>query len=120
MPATAPLTGQFYQWSPTSPPAMRQAGPEPAPGAAPEPLTERLNLRLGELRAAGYEIRWITASLEALTTLLSEGGDQAIMMDPDPARDVAWYGRHEIRPSPDPLVRIYVEGGADELSCHIV
>ena len=132
MPAAAPLTGQFYQWSATSPPIV--ARPEPAPLPAPTPapavvaaserqpgrLTDRLNLKLGELRLAGYEIRWITASMDDLTTLLREGGDQAILMDPNPSSDVAWYGRYEIRPSADPMVRIYIEGEFDEISCHIV
>jgi hypothetical protein len=86
----------------------------------PERLTDRLNLKLGELRASGLEILWISASTEELVALLREGGEHAIMLDPDPSRDVAWYGRHEIRPSIEPNVRIFVDSDDDGMSCHIV
>jgi hypothetical protein len=128
----ASLSGDYYQWSATGPPPSAPAAaggvaedlaqPQPSTDAAPAGrLTDRLNGKLGELRAAGYSILWIAAPLADLTTLILEGGDQAILMDPDPERDVAWYGGCHIRHSVDPDVRVFLEGEVEgEMSCHVV
>ena len=126
--------GVYYQWSATSPAPSRPrpvavdlaaaaSAPSPDPGDAVSPgrLTDRLNGKLREIRAAGYSALWIAAPLAGLTTLLLEGGDEAIIMDPDPERDVAWYGGCRIRHSNDPDVRVFLEGEVEgEISCHIV
>ena len=83
-------------------------------------LTERLDARLAELTRSGYRIQWIEASGKELVTLFAEGGDEAIVMDSDPAVDRAWYGGFEIRPSEKGLVWIYLEGEYEGLSAHIV
>nr|MEA2799864.1 hypothetical protein [Phenylobacterium sp.] len=83
-------------------------------------LTERLDARLAELTRSGYRIQWIEASERELVTLFVEGGDQAIILDPDPGVDRAWYGGFEIRPSEKGLVWIYLEGEYEGLSAHIV
>ncbi|MFI4950520.1 MAG: hypothetical protein ACHP7A_05740 [Caulobacterales bacterium] len=89
----------------------------PAPDST---LTERLDAKLAELIRSGYRIQWIEASQTELVALFSEGGDEAILLDPDPTIDRAWYGQFEIRPSDKELVWIYLEGEYDGLSAHIV
>jgi hypothetical protein len=83
-------------------------------------LTGRLNARLAELTRSGYRIQWIEASETELVTLFAEGGDEAIVLDPDPGLDRAWYGGFEIRPSAKGLVWIYLKGEYEGLSAHIV
>jgi hypothetical protein len=114
MPQAALKPGDFYQWSAASPPRA-----VPAPDHKSR-LTDRLDAKLAELVAAGYRLLWIGAPPEELATLFQEGGDEAIVMDPNPDCDVAWYASWEIRPTTAPGVRIYLEGEADEMSCHIV
>jgi hypothetical protein len=94
--------------------------PAPPPVARPpvEPVMARLDDKLAALEAAGYRILWIAISEEELVQLLIEGGEQAVLMDPDPSRDVAWYKTYEIRPSDKPGLRVYLEGEYDEMSCH--
>lgn len=131
----APQTDAYYQWSATSAapawpkpvtvepvaPPVAATPPDPVDASEPRLLTDRLNGKLREARAEGFAVLWITATLADLTTLLLEGGDQAILMDPDPQRDVAWYGGCRIRHSSDPGLRIYLEGEVEgEISCHIV
>jgi hypothetical protein len=86
----------------------------------PSTLTERLDARLAELTRSGYRIQWIEASEKELVTLFAEGGDEAIVLDPDPEIDRAWYGGFEIRPSEKGLIWIYLEGEYEGLSAHIV
>ncbi|HEY2750503.1 hypothetical protein [Phenylobacterium sp.] len=83
-------------------------------------LTYRLKSKLSELKAAGYQIRWIEASEKELVTLFVEGGDDAIQLDPDPDCDRAWYGDFEIRASQKDLIWVYLEGEHEGLSAHIV
>jgi hypothetical protein len=92
---------------------------EPASGR-PSTLTGRLDARLAELTRSGYRIQWIEASAKELATLFEEGGDEAIVLDPDPGVDRAWYGAFEIRPSEKDLIWIYLEGEYEGLSAHIV
>jgi hypothetical protein len=90
---------------------------------APAPistLTDRLDAKLAELIRSGYRIQWIEASQKELVALFTEGGDDAILLDPDPAIDRAWYGQFEIRPGEKDLIWIYLEGEYDGLSVHIV
>ena len=113
----AAAAGQFYQWSAVPGPA-RVAVSADLP--APQRLTDRLNAKLDELRSKGYQVQWIAAPVSDLTTLLREGRDEAIQLDPDPSLDVAWYDGVEIRPSAVPGVRVFLTGEFHELSCHIV
>ncbi|WP_372785876.1 hypothetical protein [Phenylobacterium sp.] len=83
-------------------------------------LTWRLKVKLDDLKAAGYRVQWIEVSHEALVTLFADGGDQAILMDPDPAIDRAWFGEFEVRPTDKSCIWIYLEGEYDDLSVHIV
>ena len=99
---------------------------EPAPdehdqaSSQPSTLTERLDARLSELTRSGYRIQWIEASQKELVTLFAEGGDEAIVLDPDPTVDLARYGEFEIRPGLRDLIWIYLEGEYEGLSVHIV
>ena len=128
MPSAAVKTGSFYQWSATEPPIVRSRAEvkAPPPELAPLPsppgrLTDRLTAKLSELRNAGFAVLWIDATVEDLTTLLIEGGEDAILLDPDPARDVAWYGGCRIKHATQPGVRVFLEGEVEnEVSCHIV
>lgn len=83
-------------------------------------LTERLDAKLAELIRSGYRIQWLEASQKDLIALFTEGGDDAIRLDPDPDLDRAWYGQFEIRPGEKDFVWIYLEGEYDGLSVHIV
>jgi len=79
-------------------------------------LTSRLVERLSELRERGYTILWIALPADQITSLFVEGGDDAILLDEDPARDAAWFRGDEIRPSIDDGAWIYVEGQFAEMS----
>jgi len=94
--------------------------PVPAAASVASRLIDRLEAKLGELTAAGYRIQWIEVSQKDLVTLFVEGGDQAILMDPDPDSDRAWYGEFEVRPSPKDFVWIYIEGEFEQMSAHII
>lgn len=135
MPPTA--SDAFYQWSALHSLAVRATAPSPSVDGAPEVspeatgvpaldapsperLTDRLNAKLHELRVAGFTILWIEAELAAFTTLIMEGGEEAILLDPDPDRDVAWYGGCHIRHASEPGVRVYLEGETDGISWHVV
>jgi hypothetical protein len=102
-PAAQPVAGQ------------QAAAQDPSPA---ESVTARLDAKLEALNEASYRILWIEITEQDLVQLLIEGGEQAVLMDPDPDRDVAWYRTHEIRPSKRPGLRIFLEGEHDEMSCH--
>ncbi|HEX5264174.1 MAG TPA: hypothetical protein VFW13_11640 [Phenylobacterium sp.] len=97
-----------------------EAEPGPTDTADEATLTYRLKSKLAELKASGYQVRWIEASESDLVTLFVEGGDDAIQLDPDPGCDRAWYGEFEIRPSRKDLIWVYLEGEHEGLSAHIV
>lgn len=101
-------------------PDEAEQGPAEADFAGEATLTYRLKTKLAELKAAGYQIRWIEASEKELVTLFVEGGDDAIQLDPDPACDRAWYGEFEIKPSLKDFIWVYLEGEHEGLSAHIV
>ena len=101
-------------------PQRLQRQPEAPP---PWRLTDALDEKLSELKAAGYEIIHIECSREDLTTLVVEGGEDAIRLDPDPSLDRAWYGDVEIRHAADrDLTWVFLRGEdpSGELSAHIV
>jgi hypothetical protein len=97
-----------------------QAQPEDAEPELEDlgPLTPRLERKLAELRAAGFTILWIVASRDDLETLLREGGDQAVRMDPDRGAGTAWFGDVEVRYSPHPGTWVDLEGEYEEMSRH--
>lgn len=73
-------------------------------------LHERLDAKIGELRAAGRLITRIDASPADIERLFVEGGETPILLDCDPSRDTAWYGDVELQASPEPGVRLLVLG----------
>jgi hypothetical protein len=73
-------------------------------------LHERLDAKIGELRAAGLTITRIDACPQAIEQLFLGKGDAAILFDADPARDTAWYGDVELQASPEPGARVLVLG----------
>ncbi|WP_312166545.1 hypothetical protein [Phenylobacterium sp.] len=73
-------------------------------------LHERLDAKIGELRAAGRMITRIDASPADIERLFVEGGATPILLDCDPNRDTAWYGDVELQASPQPGVRLLVMG----------
>jgi len=101
-------------------PDQIEAAPVAEAPAVPSRLTDRLDAKLAELTAAGYRIQWIEISEKDLVALFLEGGEQAILMDPDPDSDRAWYGEFEIRPSAKDFVWIYLEGEFEQMSAHII
>ena len=96
-----------------------------AAGSAAQPwrLTAALHAKLAEVRARGFEPKWIESSLEDLTLLVREGGEEAIRLDPDPAVDRAWFSEVEIRHnSAQPFTWVFVTGevAAGNISAHVV
>ena len=83
-------------------------------------LLDRLTAKLAELEAKGFRIRWIEVGGDELVRLFEEGGDEVIVLDPDPTCDLAWFGRHEVRPSPSAGLFVYLDGEYDQTSCHCV
>jgi hypothetical protein len=95
--------------------------PPRRPPPRPERLTARLDAKLVEIERAGWTVRWLEIGRDELLTLFREGGQDAVRLDPDPARDCGWYGRYEVRHTGRDLVWIMIEGEvAGELSMHIV
>ncbi|MBA4012338.1 MAG: hypothetical protein C0481_10775 [Phenylobacterium sp.] len=73
-------------------------------------LHERLDAKIGELRAAGVAITRIDASPQAIEQLFVGKGEGAILFDADPARDTAWYGDVELQACAEPGARLLVVG----------
>ena len=100
--------------------------PYEAREAATEPLSRsaRLDRKLEELREKRCEPLWIEASAADLTALVTDGNEDAVVLHPDPAVDLAWYAGVEIRCGPRDLTWVYlrgeIAGDAEELSAHIV
>ena len=93
--------------------------PPPAPRS--ERLTARLDTKLAEIEDAGWTVRWLEIGRDELLTLFREGGQDAVRLDPDPARDCGWYGRYEVRYTGRELVWVMIEGEVPgEVSIHIV
>ena len=76
-------------------------------------MSDRLNARLDELAAAGRSALKIDASIEDIARLFVELGEDAILMDCDPKRDVAWYRDCELRASAAPGVRVVADDGRE-------
>ena len=108
-----------------SPMSAALAAPRPQPvapePARPERLTVRLDAKLAEMEAAGHRVCWLEIGKDELLTLFREGGDEAVRLDPDPARDCGWYGRYEVRHTGRDLVWVMLEGEvAGEMSMHVI
>ena len=73
-------------------------------------LHERLDAKIGELRAAGVTITRIDASPQAIEQLFVGKGQGAILFDADPTRDTAWYGDIELQACARPGARLLVVG----------
>jgi hypothetical protein len=76
-------------------------------------LSDVLDVTLTRLREAGVEIRELAADAGALERIFVERGEEAVLMDCDRSRDVAWYrGEVQLRASESPgLSVIYVQDG---------
>lgn len=84
-------------------------------------LTTALDAKLAELRERDLQVLWIESSLEDLTRLVQEGGEDAVRLDPDPSLDRAWYGEVEIRynsQQADTWVFVRGEVAAGDVSAH--
>jgi len=102
-------------------PQPRRSAPPPASPSRPERLTARLDAKLAEIERAGWRVCWLEIGRDELLTLFREGGDEAVRLDPDPARDCGWYGRYEVRHTGNQLVWVMIEGEVPgEMSIHIV
>jgi hypothetical protein len=96
---------------------------ELTPAAPTWRLTDALNAKLAELAGQGHEILWIEASVDDLTRLVVEGGEDAVRLDPDPGLDRAWFGEVEIRHAARrQMTWIFLRGevAAGEISAHVV
>ncbi len=115
LPGASPILGALARAQPVAAP--------PAPAVEPEPslLSQRLDARMAEIEAKGYRICWLEMGRDELLTLFRELGDEAVRLDPDPAKDCGWYGPHEVRYAGRELVWIYLEGEVPgEVSVHVV
>ena len=65
-------------------------------------LSERLNARLDALIAMGRSSLKIDACPDDIAVLFTELGDEAILLDCNPTRDVAWYRDCELHACPTP------------------
>lgn len=93
-------------------------------------LSDVLDATLTRLRDAGAEIRELLADGPAIARIFVERGEEALLMDCDRSRDVAWYqGEVELRASDNPgLSVIYVQEGhllsvtvgAEEVSAPVI
>ncbi len=92
---------------------MTLASATASQGPSSEVLSERLNARLDELTLAGRSALKIDACIEDIARLFVELGEDAILMDCDPKRDVAWYRNCELRASTVPGVRVVAEDGRE-------
>ncbi|MDP3745433.1 MAG: hypothetical protein Q8Q88_00145 [Phenylobacterium sp.] len=92
---------------------MTRASATASETASGEALSDRLNARLDELAAAGRSALKIDASIEDIARLFVELGEDAILMDCDPKRDVAWYRDCELRASAVPGVRVVADDGRE-------
>ena len=91
--------------------------PPPAPT-----LADCLDVKLAELSRAGLTALWIEACEADLAALAVDA--YALMLDPDPGVDRAWYAGVEIRCGTRELTWVFVKGEVEddpeELSAHIV
>ena len=103
-------------------PAQARVQPDAYPPPAPR-LADCLSDKLAELSRGGLTALWIEASQADLTTLVIED-DKAIVLDPDPGVDRAWYAGVEIRRGTRELTWVFVKGEVaadpEEISAHIV
>ena len=84
-------------------------------------LTERLDAKLADLAEGGYQLRYLEIGREELVTLFTEGGDEAILLDPDPDVDRAWDRGLEVRATEKDCIWIWIEGEVEgDLSAHLV
>ena len=76
-------------------------------------LSDVLDATLTRLRGSGAELRELVADGPSLERIFVERGDEAILMDCDRSRDVAWYkGEVELRASETSgLSLTYVQDG---------
>lgn len=79
-----------------------------------DPLHQRLDAKLGELRAAGHSVSLIVASPSDIQQLFVEVGETAILLDCDPNRDTAWYRDVELNASTEPGTWLLVPGEAGD------
>ena len=93
-------------------------------------VSDVLDATLARLREAGAELRELRADGPAIERIFVERGEDAILMDCDRERDVAWYrGEVELRASENPgLSLVYLQDGhllsmsisEDEVSAPVV
>ena len=93
-------------------------------------LSDVLDATLTRLRDAGAEIRELVADGPTIARIFVERGEEAVLMDCDRSRDVAWYqGDVELRASDNPGLSVtYVQDGhllsvtigAEEVSAPVV
>jgi hypothetical protein len=79
-------------------------------------LHERLDAKIGEVRAEGRVITAISACPADIERLFAEKGEAAILLDCDPNRDIAWYGDIELHPSPDAGTWLMIAGDATPIA----
>ncbi len=66
-------------------------------------FSDRLDETLVQLKTQGFEIVRILADASAIERIFRERGEQALLMDCDGKRDVAWYlGEFELEACAEP------------------
>jgi hypothetical protein len=89
-------------------------------GEPTDELIERLNARIREFLARGYQIAWIEAEHDALVRLFLEGGEDIVALDPDPEVDAGWYGQIPLRIGSREGLWILRKGRFGQISAHPV
>jgi hypothetical protein len=101
--------------------AIQTRRPAPPPPPRPATLAARLDGKLAEIEGAGYAVRWLEIGRDELLALFRELGEEAVRLDPDPAKDCGWYRDYEVRYSGRELVWIFLEGEVPgEISAHVI
>ncbi|MDP3853921.1 hypothetical protein [Phenylobacterium sp.] len=72
-----------------------------------------MNARLDELAGAGRSALKIDASIEEIARLFVELGEDAILMDCDATRDVAWYRDCELHACEAPGIWVVAADGQE-------
>ena len=113
----SPIAAAMTASLPPRPPPQRSPPPRPA---RPARLSDRLDAEIAALQAHGRRICWIEIGKSDLLTLFRERGEEAVRLDPDPARDCGWFGAYEVRYASRELVCLMTEAEDGGRSLHVL
>lgn len=76
-------------------------------------FADKLDAKLDELIAEGFEIKKIFATSADIEQLFIDRGESAVLLDCDPGQDRAWYGQYELVPDEGILTMVMYCKGED-------